>query len=302
MRYPYSEDGDGARVLSLIRAQFSESRLFARSDRHIVFVCGGDTKQVNVRSRFLEYAGIHLPHIRILLAEDAYRDLIAGARQQFVNLAVFEDLLADISDCVVLFPESPGSFAELGFFAASPRIASKVLTVNHNQFQADESFVNLGPIAIINEASSYRPTLHVDHGTPDFEFVKKRLDRFNSTKRRITFPHQTFESYVRIQRFFAVFETIRLLRVIHAATLPYALKAIFGGDVPHEEVKSLVSILVAAKYLVRTGEDSRYLIPSPGARQFLDLPFEEQVLTESNLYLLKTCKDLYVEVLSDGGF
>ena len=67
MRYPYSEDGEGIRVLAHIRNQFSQSRLFARSDRHIVFVCGGDTAKVTVRSQFLEYAGIHLPHIRILL-------------------------------------------------------------------------------------------------------------------------------------------------------------------------------------------------------------------------------------------
>lgn len=98
--------------------------------------------------------------------------------------------------------------------------------------------------------------------------------------------------------FFAVFETIRLLRIIHAATLPYALKSIFGGDVSQKEIKNLVSILVAARYIKRVGEDDRYLVASPNALEFLELPFQADILTQSNSHLLKSHKKLYVEVLS----
>lgn len=297
MCFPYSGDGGGSRVLSLIRSKFSENRLFAKPDRHIVFVCGGDKSQANLRSRFLDYAKQALPHVRVLLAEDAYLDLSSGSRRQFINLAVFEDLLADIADCVVLFPESPGSFAELGFFAAKERIASKVLTVNLNKFQADESFVNLGPIAILNDESNYRPTLHVDEASPDFEFIRKRLARFNATNRRMAFPYGNFVDYQRIQRFFAIFETIQLLRVVHTATLPYAIEAIFGGLVKPDEVRHLVAILVAAGYVMRGGMDQRYLTASSEAREFLELPFRSELLAESNLYLLKNYKELYAETL-----
>lgn len=161
--YPYAEGTDRRRVLSLIRTWFSKSHIYTKSDRHIVFVCGGDKSKQNLRNCFLKYSKIHLPHIRVLLAEDAYLDLISGSKNKFVNLATFEDLLADIADCVVLFPESPGSFAELGFFAAKNRIAAKVLPVSDHEYQADDSFINLGPIAIFNQGSSYRPTLQINY-------------------------------------------------------------------------------------------------------------------------------------------
>lgn len=298
MLYPYSEGSGGNRVLSFLRSSLSENRLYIKPDRHIVFVCGGDKAHVNLRSNFLKYAETHLSHIRIILAEDAYGDLMSGSTPQFVNLAIFEDLLADISDCIVLFPESPGSYAELGFFAAKKRIASKVLTVNNHAFQADDSFINLGPIAIFNDHSSYRPTLHVDYQEPDFDCIKKRLKRFDSSKRREAFSYQEFASYSRIHRFFATFEVIRLLRIIHVATLPYTLKFIFGGEVEPSEVKNLVSILVAARYVQRVGEENRYLVASSEVREFLDLPFQAEILTESNLHLLKFYKELYVEFLS----
>ncbi len=296
MSYPYADDIGGRRVLSLVRAQFSEGDIYARSDRHIVFVCGGDRKQGNLRSQFLSYAKENLPHLRLLLAEDAYLDLIAGASKKFVNLALFEQLIADISDCVVLFPESPGSFAELGFFSASQSMASKVLAVNIDKFQADDSFINLGPIAIVNSESNYRPTLHVDFEKPNFDFVRKRLERFDASRRRTLVPYKNFSEYDRLQMFFLVFETIRILRIVHAATLPYTLQTIFGGEAVPEDVKHIVAVLVAAGYVSRVGTEQRYLVEAEGVRSFLELPDGPALLAESNLYLLKAHNELYSEI------
>ena len=294
MSFPYSTgDVEGQKVLQLVRATFSSSKILASANRKLIFVCGGERGQRNLRSHFLDYLKVNLPDLRIILAEEAYLDILSEGRSTFLNLAVFENLLADLSDCIIIFPESRGSVAELGFFVSKNEIAQKLLAVNPLQFQAEESFLNLGPIALVNERSDFRPTLQiVDQVPPDFTDVAKRLGRISGPRRRISFPYGSFNKYSSAEKLFAIFELVRILRLIHAATLPYTIETIFGDLPDKEEIKHLLSVLVAAKYVNRVGEDERYLTPSD-APSFLDIPDCNSLIISSNIYLLKNYISLY---------
>ena len=91
-----------------------------------------------------------------------------------------------------------------------------------------------------------------------------------------------------------------MLRLIHAATLPYGIKAVFGDSPDKEQVKQLLSVLVAAKYVSRAGEEERYLVASD-AMPFLDIPDVQDAIIASNLYLLKGHSALYKSIFGDSG-
>ena len=296
MPFPYSGDAEGEQVLRLSRDLFLAKGIFASSNRHLIFVCGGDRTQHNLRSQFLTYAQASLPHLRLILAEDAYTDLLASSRTAFVNLALFEQLVADLSDCVIMFPESTGSFAEFGYFVGNSTLTKKLLAVNPLKYQAHDSFLNLGPIALVNERSDFRPTLHINDSPPiDFSDIKKRLARYSAPRRRMAFTHKSFNSYSSLERLFAIFEALKLLRTIHTATLPYALKAVFDEKPEKDNLKHLLSILIAAKYVRRAGADARYLVAND-VPSFLELPNTVDTLAASNQYLLAHHGDVLTAV------
>jgi len=51
---------------------------------------------------------------------------MANAEPKFLNLSQFEYVLAAVADCVVIIPESVGSWAETGYFSAIAGIRKNV--------------------------------------------------------------------------------------------------------------------------------------------------------------------------------
>ena len=92
---------------------------------------------------------------------------------QRFNLAKFEEILANISDCIIIFPESAGSFAETGYFSKT-NIKNRTLIVNCSNEQG-ESFLNLGPIDLVSKASIFGQTVLLNSKNPDFSIIKERL-------------------------------------------------------------------------------------------------------------------------------
>jgi hypothetical protein len=292
--YPFNgSDSQGNEVLAQAKEVFESDKCFISVERHVLFVCGGRTDQVNARTRFLEFAKDNFPKLRILVAEDAYGDFLADSKRRVINLALFEKILAELADCILIFPESPGSFAELGFFSAYQPIFEKTLAVSPTQFQAEDSFLALGPLAVINRHSDFSPTLiaSADHAQTHSD-ISARLARLANVKRRQHLPLTTWEKYSLKEKFFIAFEVLRILRVMHTATLSHVLLQIFGGYVNKEELKHIVSVLVAAAFVARAGDDERYLV-AISQRTFIDVPSEDVVITSANSYLLKHHAELY---------
>src|SRR5436305_15007714 len=111
-------------LISRVAHAFSAAGAYLTVDRHLLFVCGGSVHPAHnsLRKKFLAYANAELPNFRVFLAESATRDMFDYHPPHFLNLAHFEEFIAAYSDCIVLFPESQGSLAEIGFFSAYPRI------------------------------------------------------------------------------------------------------------------------------------------------------------------------------------
>ena len=65
-----------------------------------------------------------------------------------------ENILADSVDCIVIFPESPGSFAEIGAFSNNEKLAKKMIVLSNKKYKYDKSFINYGPYRLIKRSKS----------------------------------------------------------------------------------------------------------------------------------------------------
>jgi hypothetical protein len=132
--------------------------------RLLVFVCGGKIEPgaTNDRAMFLGWARQHVEDLALcLLSEDAYSATLIGTTK-FINLSDFEKVLAMVSDCVLIFPESAGSYSELGIFATVDQIRDKTLIANRASHLLHDSFLMKGPLHTINTSSRFQPGVVFD--------------------------------------------------------------------------------------------------------------------------------------------
>lgn len=284
----------GLQLLASLREIFKEKKVYHRKHRFIVFVCGGrlEVGANSLRKQFIEWAEDNLPEFICLLAEDALKDNFAGEGRTFVNLAKFELVIADVADCVLIFPESAGSFAETGFFANS-KISEKTLVVNPLELQAVDSFLNLGPIDTISGVSILKPTVLIDvQEAADFTPIGQRLtERVRWPDHRERLPYQKFGQFNFKQKLLVVFEMLRLLRLADLKTLRHALVVCFGGNPRYQELKHLLRILLAAKFIQRDAEYFKVV----GGLKLIEIEHLEieRVFAQVNFFYQKYSKDLY---------
>lgn len=128
----------------------------------MTFVCGasgelGYDNQPSLRAAFFNYLRIgNHKNLQPIKAEVALEELAREPDDLRENLNEFETLIANSVDSVLIFPESPGSFAELGLFSAKPELAKKTLVASWTQYQGS-SFITLGPTHHLATQSIYRP-------------------------------------------------------------------------------------------------------------------------------------------------
>lgn len=91
------------------------------------------------------------------------------------NLSLFEGVLAEYADLVVILPDSPGSFAELGMFSVAPQVCPKLLLIIKGQYKGVANFINRGPV--IAATNSRAQVEYVDYADRQkvFEVVKTEV-------------------------------------------------------------------------------------------------------------------------------
>ncbi len=93
--------------------------------------------------------------------EKAGKKITGGAR----NLARWEILVAQKSHLVIIIPDSPGSFAELGTFSQIDKICSKMLVLFDKQYKKDKSYLQRGSRKAAEERRA--AVLFVDYSEVD---------------------------------------------------------------------------------------------------------------------------------------
>lgn len=110
-----------------------------------IFLCGGKLNSTCVRSFF--YNNVKdIDGLAIKFPEGLFDEIL---EENLYDLLTLEELLANSVDAIVIFPESPGSFVELGAFTKNRSLREKMICVMDVKHKHDFSFINLGPIRIL---------------------------------------------------------------------------------------------------------------------------------------------------------
>lgn len=259
-------------LLKRVALYFRSEEVFVSRDHSIIFVCGG-TEEGCMRKRFLTYVEAELKGMRVFLAEDAQRDFVTHGEPEFVNIAEFEEVIAQVADCVIIFPESPGSYAELGYFAKHEEIRRRVLIVNNGILQGEDSFISIGPIELVNAHSLFRTTIQMDFSScePPFHLVKQRLEQRipASANRRKRFEYKKYKDLGVREKMFVVMELINIFQALTLDGVEYAMKSIFRNK-KRAEIKRLLSVLVSVDYIRRAGDSLEYFVINRRASSFME--------------------------------
>lgn len=119
-----------------------------------IFLCGADfTNKDKIRYKTAQALGDfwYSYQYDIIYPEDIFDELLYSSQSK--DLLTLENLLADSVDAIVLIPESPGSFAELGAFANDEKLRQKIICVIDKKYRKDKSFINQGPVKLVKKAN-----------------------------------------------------------------------------------------------------------------------------------------------------
>jgi hypothetical protein len=279
----------GKELLKRVAQLFTASeKAFVLRDSKIVFVCGGPVGGTapppnTMRRHFLDYAKLHLDHLRIFLAENAEQDFITHDEPEFHNIAEFEELIAEVSDCIVIFPESAGSYAELGFFSKNENLRAKILVAPDATRQGDDSFMHRGPINLIDQNSKFSPAVQIDYTNHTFEPIKQRLEKRIVGRKRKQFAFTTYANLTVREKLFAICEILKIFSALSFEGINYAFRSVFT-NVSKNEVKRLLSILIAAGLVRRIDSKEQHFYFEPKQSSFME--FDNFNLVEIQLEIL----------------
>jgi len=115
-----------------------------------IFLCGGSVDNPNsIRPKIESYLKTFHPYLyNVIYPEDLFEELLVGKGSY--DLLSLENMLAESVDIIIIIPESPGSFAELGAFINSEVLRSKVICIQDKSYKKKKSFINYGPIKLMH--------------------------------------------------------------------------------------------------------------------------------------------------------
>ena len=218
-----------------------------------IFLCGADlndktTGRYKISKLFDKY-----PRYELLYPEDLFDDLLVGQGQH--SLLTLENILAECVDSIVIIPESPGSFAELGVFSNDERLVNKLICVGNKKYSKKKSFINYGPVKLI-KASDTGSVFNVDFSDLDDEINKIKM--YKTINNAIT----------KIKKKYAINKDIANILETENYVLPciYLIDSITSRDLfklveyatKHDKkiaeiaTKSSIGRLIKCNYIVRT--------------------------------------------------
>ena len=251
-----------------------------------------------MRPRFLKFAEKELPNWHIFLAERALESLVSEDGAGPHDLDKIEKLIGQIADAIVLFPESPGSFAELGYFAKTPELAKKSLVISNHDFQGQDSFISLVPTHLIDAKSIYKPSIQLSYGKEvDFTPIRQRLaGRSRQSRKSFQGGKRTLTDR---EYFFVVFELIRIFRAITVDGIRYVVRSIFA-HARIQTINQVVAILVGAELVSRSGLDEEFCYATPGEPTFMEFKGISEIdFTLKLLDFYRTCAPDIFGVVSE---
>ena len=114
----------------------------ALSFKTTIFLCGADlSKRTSTRSKIadvMKSSFNYSVYYDLIYPEDLFEELLYSSNSP--DLLTLENLLADSVDAVIMIPESPGSYTELGAFASNSKLRNKLICVIDVKYKKVKKF------------------------------------------------------------------------------------------------------------------------------------------------------------------
>lgn len=153
-----------------------------------MFLCGADISlkdkmRYKIANEFKNFWNSYW--YEIIYPEDIFDELLYSSRSK--DLMSLENLLADSVDVVLMSPESPGSFAELGAFANNEKLRKKMVCIIDEKYRKNKSFINQGPIKLIKKANKDGVVfINTKELSKEIDKIKTAINQTNRNNKKIT--------------------------------------------------------------------------------------------------------------------
>jgi hypothetical protein len=242
-------------ISKLLTASIDVKNVTVRPFDGYIFICGGSIEVKEAAFSSVRHYALSrmdadgkIAGHRIMIAEKM-TSLLQG--DDFGDLIEFEEHIAALSACVLIFVESPGSIAELGSFSVMPNLASRLLVVCEQRMEStlNPSFIFLGPIASLRkrriESVQVFPIFAEGDFGPDtqklddcWEYIEESV--LDSLKRPVS--EASFDKSLLAHQMVMTAAVIDLFVAVKFGELESILEA-FGAPLSSKELRRIVRML-----------------------------------------------------------
>lgn len=212
------------------------------------------------REDFLDHVKEENNQFQFLTIESLYKDLRKyvfnqkGVKTKLIQIAQLELMAIQNASAILIFPESPGSFTELGYFAAKDETRDKILILNNLEFYDDRSYVN-SVIDLIYDEKDTKPILLSKNSKKESftkclkQLVNEYDDYYKEVFINLDQKHYMFPIGI-------IYELIKIFPYLVFSELKILIKHAFRNlSIDKEDLNlylpSMISLLVLSKLIKR---------------------------------------------------
>ncbi|MFL1906780.1 retron St85 family effector protein [Plesiomonas shigelloides] len=227
-------------------------------------------------------------NVDLAYPEDLFEDLLEGQGKN--SLQRLEESLASAVDLIVLIPESPGSFAELGAFSSDRLLANKMVVLRLNKFKSDKSFINHGPIRLVREHGGTIAEIPNDFDITNLSHVEQVLQPIRDKLKKRS-KKKEFDNILLYSKYILII--IYLIEGVDFKDVCKMMEKIMHR--PFKENDN-IACKAAIHSLIRNGslykQDDVYVITKVGYRNVIEMLYSRSLLNVLRVHVLnkQLCK------------
>ena len=259
-----------------------------------IFLCGADiSDKSTLRYRIAEALTTiyhYSMYYDLIYPEDIFDELLYSSHSP--DLLSLENLLADSVDAVIMIPESPGSFSELGAFASNEKLRAKLVCVIDEKYKKTKSFINQGPLKLVKSVNKsnivYINPVSIGKSTagsaksfslftrdPEIEKIISPLKKLKKAGTK----EENKITLLQLDKF--LLPTIYLLEPVSKATL-VEIVANAIEDVKHSASSTITALTTMSKRRHIELTDEGYKLTELGTNEFLSFRKKNSRYKEQN--------------------
>lgn len=244
-----------------------------RKHLDIVFIFGSASTN-SYRNKFIEYTKLSESQVfKYITIEDIYKDILyfypqyRGVGAKKIELANLEHEAINNAYSILLFPESFGSCAELGYFSFTEKSRDKMIILNHQKYNNKDTYVN----ELVNFVHDKK------HINPYYFIDGQEFDTFSLCIEKLMYGYKDIESYIRsvyvplyeidneMYKLSFLYEVIKFFPYISQSELIGLLRYIYKkNEISTENLEkyviSMISLLYVAELIKRENISDKFFL------------------------------------------